>query len=48
MNLVHRHVEVYTEPHELGYAAKSVLDRDGALAPRAFPDDLIPVASFLP
>ena len=48
VNLVHRQVEVYTEPHELGYAGKLVLDRDGALAPRAFPNDVIPVASFLP
>jgi Uma2 family endonuclease len=48
VNLAHRRVEVYTEPHELGYAGKLVLDRDGALAPRAFPDDVIPVASFLP
>ena len=48
VNLVHRQVEVYTEPHELGYAGKVILERDGVLAPRAFPDDLIAVASFLP
>ncbi|HEV2740073.1 MAG TPA: Uma2 family endonuclease [Candidatus Elarobacter sp.] len=48
VNLVHRQVEVYTEPHELGYAGKLVLDRGGTIAPRAFPNDAIPVASFLP
>jgi hypothetical protein len=47
VDLVHGQVEVYTEPHELGYAGKLIIDRDGALAPRAFPDDVIAVASFL-
>ncbi len=48
VNLVHGQVEVYTEPHELGYASSVVVGRDGSIAPRAFPDDVIPVAAFLP
>jgi Uma2 family endonuclease len=48
VNLAHRQVEVYTEPHELGYAGKLVLGRGGTVGPRAFPNDAIAVASFLP
>jgi Uma2 family endonuclease len=48
IDLVHRRVEVYAEPHDLGYATSMVVDRDGTVAPRAFPDDAIDVASFLP
>jgi Uma2 family endonuclease len=48
VNLVHRQVEVHAEPHELGFASSIVVGRDGTLVPRAFPNDEIPVASFLP
>jgi Uma2 family endonuclease len=48
VNLVHGQVEVYTEPHELGYATRVIVGRDGTIAPRAFPDDAIDVAAFLP
>jgi Uma2 family endonuclease len=48
VDLVHRAVEVYSEPAEAGYGITRVAGRDDTLAPRAFPDDAIPVASFLP
>ncbi len=48
VDLIDGHVETYAEPHELGYAANTVVGRDGSVAPRAFPVDAIPVASFLP
>jgi hypothetical protein len=43
-----RQVEVHAEPHELGYADSVIVGREGSIAPRAFPDDVIPVAAFLP
>jgi Uma2 family endonuclease len=48
VNVAQRQVEVHTEPHELGYASSVIVGRDGTIAPRAFPDDAIPVAAFLP
>ena len=48
VNVAHSQVEVHTEPHELGYANSTIIGRDGSVAPRAFPDDAIPVAAFLP
>lgn len=48
VNVAQREVEVHTDPHELGYSAKLVVDHGGTVAPRAFPNDAIPVASFLP
>jgi Uma2 family endonuclease len=48
VNVVDGRVEVHAEPHELGYAHSAIVGRDGTLAPRAFPDDAIPVAAFLP
>jgi len=48
VDLVHRRVEVYAEPHDEGYGSNRVVDRDGSVAPLAFPGDSIPVASFLP
>jgi Uma2 family endonuclease len=48
VDLVHGHVEVHAEPHDLGFASSTVVERDGTIAPRAFPDDAIDVASFLP
>ena len=48
VDLVHRRVEVHAEPHDLGYGSSVVVERDGTIAPRAFPDDAIAVASFLP
>jgi len=47
VNVVDGQVEVHAEPHELGYASSAIVNRDGALAPRAFPDDAISVAAFL-
>ncbi|MDQ6924752.1 MAG: Uma2 family endonuclease [Candidatus Eremiobacteraeota bacterium] len=48
VNLVHGQVEVYTEPHELGYGDGVIVGRDGTVTPRAFPDDAIAVAAFVP
>jgi Uma2 family endonuclease len=48
VDLVHRRVEVHAEPHDLGYASSVIVERDGTVAPRTFPDDAIAVASFLP
>jgi Uma2 family endonuclease len=48
VDLVHRRVEVHAEPHDLGYASSVIVGRDAAIAPRAFPDDAIAVAAFLP
>jgi Uma2 family endonuclease len=48
VNVAKNQVEVHTEPHELGYASSAIVGRDGTIAPRAFPGDAIPVASFLP
>jgi Uma2 family endonuclease len=48
VDLVHRRVETYAEPHPLGYAATRVVKRNQSVAPRAFPEDAVPAASFLP
>jgi Uma2 family endonuclease len=48
VNCVDRRVEVYTDPHELGYASTSFVERGGSVAVRAFPDVVIPVDAFLP
>ena len=48
VNLVDRQVEVFAEPGNTGYRNSRVLGRDDSIAPRAFPDDAIPVAAFLP
>ena len=48
VNCVDRRVEIYTDPHELGYASTSVVERGGSVAPGAFPDEVIPVNAFLP
>jgi Uma2 family endonuclease len=48
VDLVHGHVDVFTEPNNEGYAGHRVAKRDEKIAPRAFPQDLIAVSSFLP
>jgi Uma2 family endonuclease len=48
VNLVHRCVEVFAEPGDAGYRSSRVVGREDALAPRAFPNDVLSVASFLP
>lgn len=48
VDLVHDRVETYADPRGGGYDSARVVEPDGSLAPRAFPDDAIPVASFLP
>jgi Uma2 family endonuclease len=48
VDLVHRRVEVHAEPGEAGYGSTRVAGRDDTVAPRAFPDDAIRVASFMP
>jgi Uma2 family endonuclease len=47
VDLVHGRVEVHAEPHDLGYASSVIVEREGTIAPRAFADDAISVASFL-
>lgn len=48
VNLVDRVVEVYTEPKDGAYAASRTVRGEETLAPRAFPDFVIAVASLLP
>ncbi|HTD33809.1 MAG TPA: Uma2 family endonuclease [Candidatus Elarobacter sp.] len=48
VDLVHGHVDVFTEPNDEGYAGHRIARRDETLAPRAFPEDAIAVSSFLP
>jgi Uma2 family endonuclease len=48
VNCVDRRVEVYTDPHELGYASTKLVERGGSVAPGAFPDEVIQVDAFLP
>jgi Uma2 family endonuclease len=48
VNVAQSQMEVHAEPHELGYGRSAIVGRDGTIAPRAFPDDSIPVAAFLP
>jgi Uma2 family endonuclease len=48
VDLVHRRVEVYADPHDGAYAPARVVASGDSITPRAFPDDAIPVASFLP
>jgi Uma2 family endonuclease len=48
VDLVHGHVDVFTEPNDEGYAGHRIAKRDETLAPRAFPEDSIAVSSFLP
>jgi hypothetical protein len=48
VDLVHGRVEVFTDPAGGAYASARVAKNDESIAPRAFPDDPIPVASLLP
>jgi Uma2 family endonuclease len=48
IDLVHRQVVVFTEPRDDGYAKQRVVEREGSIAPAAFPNDPISVADFLP
>jgi Uma2 family endonuclease len=48
VDLVHHRLETYAEPAGDRYAVRSVYGRNDRVAPRAFPDDAIAVASFMP
>lgn len=48
VDLVHRRVEACAEPRDGRYAVTRIAKPGDQLAPRAFPDDAMPVASFLP
>ena len=48
VNCAKQRVEVYTDPHELGYATTRTYEHGEALALRAFPGETIPVDAFLP
>lgn len=48
VDLAQRRVEVYAEPHDGSYAVTHIANRGDAIAPRAFPDDAVPVASLVP
>ncbi len=47
INLPERSIEVYREPHYLGYASKNVLREKDQARPQAFPDVAIDVQSLL-
>ena len=47
INLPEHKIEVYREPHYLGYASKSVLREKDQARPQAFPDVAIDVQSLL-
>jgi Uma2 family endonuclease len=48
VDLVHRHIEVYAGATGTRYAETRVVKHGDEIAPRAFPDDAIAVAAFLP
>jgi Uma2 family endonuclease len=48
VDLVHRRVEVYADLRDGTYRVTRVVNPGGSIAPSAFPDDAIPVDSFLP
>ncbi|HEY0394952.1 MAG TPA: Uma2 family endonuclease [Candidatus Elarobacter sp.] len=48
IDLVHRRVEVYADLDAGTYSSARVLGPDDAIAPRAFSEHAIPVATFLP
>jgi Uma2 family endonuclease len=48
IDLVHRRLEVYADLDAGTYSSARVLGPDDAIAPHAFPEDAIPVATFLP
>ncbi len=48
MNLPDDRIEVYRDPAPEGYRSITLVPRDGAITPLAFPDVTIPCAEFLP
>lgn len=48
VDLVHRRIDMFAEPHDDRYAVHRVARPGDSIAPRAFPNDAIAVASFLP
>jgi Uma2 family endonuclease len=48
VDLAQCRVEVYAAPRAGSYAVTRIASQGDAIAPRAFPDDAIPVASFVP
>ena len=48
MNLPEDRIEVYREPAPEGYRSITLVPRDGAVSPLAFPDVTIPCAELLP
>ena len=48
MNLPDDRIEVYRDPAPEGYRSITLVPRDGAVAPLAFPDVTIPCAELLP
>ncbi len=48
MNLPDDRVEVYRDPAPEGYRSITLVPRDGAVSPLAFPDVTIPCAELLP
>ena len=48
VDLVHRRVEVYTDLRDGAYAVTRIANPGDSVAPGAFPEDAIPVTSFLP
>jgi Uma2 family endonuclease len=48
MNLPDDRIEVYRDPAPEGYRSITLVPRDGAVTPLAFPDLTIPCAELLP
>jgi Uma2 family endonuclease len=48
MNLPADRIEVYRDPAPEGYRSITLVPRDGAVSPLAFPDVSIPCAELLP
>jgi Uma2 family endonuclease len=48
VNLVDDRIEVYTEPHDLGYASAATFTRGESVTFLAFPDEPLPVEDILP
>jgi Uma2 family endonuclease len=47
VDLVHRRIEIHADPHDGAYAFSRIARTGESIASRAFPDDAIPVSSFL-
>ncbi len=48
LNLTQNQLHVFREPGPAGYRREDIIPAEGSVAPRAFPDEVLPLSAILP